>query len=134
MMIARAGLAFLMLSGAALAQQPKIDCKTAQSNVELGYCAEKEFERADAELNRIFTRVLAAIDRQDHYTPEQRTKWKTALRETQRNWMKFKEQDCGELIGYEWSGGTGTSLASLGCQTEKTRTRTRDLVDRYEVK
>jgi hypothetical protein len=31
----------------------------------------------------------------------------------------------------EWSGGTGTSSAVLGCMTELTKARAKDLAERY---
>lgn len=130
-----AGLALAAaIASTATAQQPKIDCRKVEANVELTWCAEQEFQRADRELNRLFPLALASIDRQDHLTKEQRDKWKAALREAQRNWARFKDIDCGEVIGYEWSGGSGMGLASYGCLREKTQARIAELRERYALK
>jgi uncharacterized protein YecT (DUF1311 family) len=127
-------LALLLAAGPAMAQEQKIDCRKAQANVELTWCAEQDYRRADRELNRIFSRVVANIDKADHLTAEQRGQWKSALREAQRNWVRFKDLDCGEVIGFEWFGGSGMGLASWGCLLGKTEARTRELKDRYDVK
>ena len=78
--------------------------------------------------------MLASIDKQDHLTKEQRDKWKAALRESQRSWVRFKDLDCGEVIGFEWFGGTGMGLASYGCLNGKTTARVQELKERYDVK
>lgn len=123
-----------LIAAPAVAQVAPLNCDEASTTVDAAECADKNFKRADAELNRVFPRALSSIDKQDHLTPEQRAKWKTVLRETQRTWVKFKQLDCDEAIGFEWYGGTGMGRASLECAREKTEARTRELIERYGVK
>jgi uncharacterized protein YecT (DUF1311 family) len=128
-----AGLAGIAcLSGAAAAQtEPKIDCEKALSTVELNWCAGQEFEKADKKLNEIYKKVLAQIAGTDGMTRARRDQWAGAMREAQRHWIAFRDKDCGEVIGYEWSGGTGMTGAALGCMTSKTEARTKELEERY---
>jgi uncharacterized protein YecT (DUF1311 family) len=59
-----------------------------------------------------------------------REKWRAEVREAQRRWIAFCDQDCGEVIGYEWFGGTGKTGAMLGCKISKSHTRTKVLEER----
>lgn len=99
----------------------------------MNYCSEQEYNKVDAELNRVYQQVLAGIDTHDDVEAERMKAWKDALKAAQRAWVAFKEKDCGELIGYEWYGGTGSTSASLGCMIQKTETRIKELKERYEV-
>lgn len=119
-------------SSAALATED-IDCENASSTVEMNYCSEQEYNKVDAELNRVYQKVMAGIDTHDDVEAERIKAWKDALKAAQRAWVAFKEKDCGELIGYEWYGGTGSTSASLGCMIQKTETRMKELKERYEV-
>lgn len=101
------------------------------SNADLGNCLARVLRRDDAALNRAFQTALAGIDQETHLTPEQRAQWKDALRRSQRAWIAFRDIDCGEMIGWEWYGGTGRGSAELTCQIERTRARTRDFTERY---
>jgi uncharacterized protein YecT (DUF1311 family) len=119
---------------AAAQKAPKIDCGKAMSTPELNWCSEQELEKADRKLNEAYKRVLAHIAAVDTMTTSEREKWANAMREAQRRWIAFRDQDCGEVIGYEWSGGTGMTGAMLGCKISKTETRTKELEERYEEK
>ena len=54
-----------------------------------------------------------------------------AMRKSQRAWVAFRDADCKELAAQYWAGGTGTTSAVLGCMTEKTVQRTKELKDLY---
>jgi uncharacterized protein YecT (DUF1311 family) len=101
------------------------------SKVEISACMSALYKQADAELNAVYKRAMASIDEADYMDAEERDKWKTSLRDAQRAWLTFKEYDCGELIYFEWWGGTGAGTASLECQIDATRLRTSNLKSRY---
>ncbi len=128
-----AAVAFFGVTSSAASATEDIDCANASSTVEMNYCSEQEYNKVDAELNRVYQQVLAGIDTHDDVEAERMKAWKDALKAAQRAWVAFKEKDCGELIGYEWYGGTGSTSASLGCMIQKTETRIKELKERYEV-
>ncbi len=103
------------------------------SNVEISACLSALLKTADADLNRVYKQAMASIDQADYMDADERENWKTSLQNAQRSWIKFKEADCSELIFYEWWGGSGAGIASLGCQIDATRLRVDDLKSRYQI-
>ena len=118
------------------------DCD-ASSDAGLGNCSYLAFEKADAELNEVWKKVLAKFDPNspsalqgpDGDTPEQAadwmTKWKAALVDAQKTWAEFKDKDCNGAASYEFNGGSGTSLYVTSCLYVYTVARTEDLKGRY---
>ena len=109
-----------------------IDCSNAQTTVEMNFCSEKEFDAADKELNAQYEKALGYIAESNLDKPYDPKSWTEAMRVAQRAWVAYRDADCKGLMPMEWSGGTGTSSAVMGCMTEKTIQRTKDLKERYE--
>jgi uncharacterized protein YecT (DUF1311 family) len=55
--------------------------------------------------------------------------WKRALQEAQRNWLAYREADCGPPVSYETKGDK--AAAQLVCKTARTRERLDALTARY---
>lgn len=124
-------LIFLLLSTTpALSQTPKIDCTAPMTTVEINYCSEKAFAAVDVRLNAVWKKVMARIDTTaSDMAPVE--KWKAAMRDAQRAWITFRDKDCQQALPFEWSGGTGTTAAVLGCMIEKTEARIKELESRF---
>jgi uncharacterized protein YecT (DUF1311 family) len=122
-------LSFLIGPGPAHAQN--IDCAKASSTVEMNFCAEKDFQAADRDLNAAYTAALASIRTRDLEKPYDAKTFEAAMRVSQRAWLAYRDSDCKGLVAQEWSGGSGATSAILGCMTEKTIQRTKDLKERY---
>jgi uncharacterized protein YecT (DUF1311 family) len=123
----------LLLTGAPAARaEEKIDCANAQTTVEMNYCSEQDFEAADKDLNQQYDKALAYIAESNLEKPYDPKSWTEAMRAAQRAWVAYRDADCKDLMPMEWSGGTGTSSAVMGCMTEKTIARTKELKERYE--
>lgn len=116
----------LIATSPAIAQTPKINCDAPMSTMEINYCADKAYAAVDAKLNAVWKKVMAGIDASaSDMAPAD--KWKAAMRDAQRAWITFRDKDCKEVVPFEWSGGSGTSAAVLGCLIEKTEARIKDL-------
>ena len=116
----------------ALAQVPDpIDCNRAATTVELNYCADREYQNADAALNDAYRQVLEHVKSSQGEPPYDAESWESELRAAQRAWIAFRDADCKGLTPMEWGGGSGTTLAVLTCMIEATRARTRSLQERY---
>ena len=126
-------VAGLLVSSAPALAQPEVDCKKAITTVDLNACAEKELEAADARLNAVYKKVLAKIAAENGAPPYDGKSWEKALRSSQRAWIAFRDADCKELVAIAAGGGTATTGEVLGCLTEKTQARAKDLAARFEV-
>lgn len=114
------------------AQTPNpIDCRKAGNTVEMNYCADRDYAEADRALNEAYQKTLAVIAKEGGPAPYTAAQWEQELRTSQRTWVAFRDADCKGLVPMEWSGGSGTASAVLGCMTELTRARTAALLDRY---
>lgn len=126
-------LGVLVLRPNAAATQD-VDCSDPTSTVEMNVCADAAFDEADRRLNAVYKDALAQIAASDLEAPYDRKSWEAAMRASQRAWVAFRDADCKGLVPMEWSGGTGTSSAVMGCMTEKTEARIRELKERYGAK
>lgn len=123
-----AALAMLIgLCGATPARAQLEACEGLSSNVEMTGCAAREAEKLDKELNRIWPKVLAALDKSTDVPPEHRKPFKQAVIEAQRGWVSYKSAQCEKVTPYEWFGGTGASFAQLSCVATKTKQRIDEL-------
>ena len=122
------GIASLCATGPALAE---IDCANAGTTVELNFCADKDYQAADKALNAAYADAVAYNRTREMDKPSDKTKLEAAMRNAQRAWVAYRDSDCKDLVALEWSGGTGATSAILGCMTEKTIQRTKELKERY---
>jgi uncharacterized protein YecT (DUF1311 family) len=88
----------------------------AQSQHEMNQQAFAEFDKADAELNKVYAKVLAKLDE------EGKTKLKTA----QRAWVAFRDAQA-EMDADLMRGGSGAILLHAGSKTGTTQSRVKDL-------
>ena len=104
-------------------------CAGVETTAEMRGCLEKAYERADAELNAVWKKVMASVSAAD-MPAKDRKAWKDELLAAQRAWITFKERDCG-AVGFEWWRGTGAPGAMMSCLHAHTAARTNDLKVRY---
>lgn len=94
-----------------------IDCRNAMSQSAMNICADQDFQAADARLNAVFGRLMAAFGDEAF-----RAKLKTA----QRAWIQFRDNECT----YETADNEGGSIHPMvyaGCLARLTKDRTRAL-------
>ncbi len=121
----RSGLiALACLSLPASAQD--IDCSTAMAQQELNICAEQDWQKADAELNRAYQEVMVGMKAMDRDLPPELSGAETALRTSQRAWVAFRDQNCA-LAGFPMRGGSAEPLLVYGCLRRMTADRTEEL-------
>jgi len=119
------------LGAARAADAETIDCANAASTAEMNFCADKDYQAADKALNAAYANAVAFIRTRNMEKPYDAASFEEAMRNAQRTWVAYRDADCKELVAQEWAGGSGTSAAALGCMTEKTIQRTKELKDRY---
>ena len=88
----------------------------SQSMVEMKHTAERDFEKADAELNAVYKKALGQLS----------PKGVAALREAQRAWVTFRDKTA-EAYGTGEEGGSNEGLMYIRCQEAITQNRTKEL-------
>jgi uncharacterized protein YecT (DUF1311 family) len=92
------------------------DCTKATAQLELDYCANRDFEAADRKLNVVYR---ASLDRSD-------AKGRNRLKASERKWVDRRDKACTE----ETAGDDGGSIAPMEysiCLTDKTNARIKEL-------
>jgi uncharacterized protein YecT (DUF1311 family) len=117
----RIALAALLIAAAGLpvslaAQEPELDCRDPRTQTDMNLCAANDYRAADAEMNRVYARLRAALDAEA----------RPRLVEVQRAWLRFRDLQCEfEASGYE--GGSMQPFLRSSCLAALTTERTRQL-------
>jgi uncharacterized protein YecT (DUF1311 family) len=100
------------------AQNPKINCSTAKTTVEMKYCSQQSYAAADRQLNQVYKQVQSTLKGEQ----------KQLLTSGQQAWIKFRDNNCDFEV-YPSRGGTGYEIFRNGCLERLTKQRTKDLKD-----
>ena len=117
-------LLLLFLPAPAVAQS--VDCANTSIQLELNYCAEQDWQAADADLNRVYKDTMAAMKAMDQSLPPELRGAAETLRDAQRAWITFRDKNCN-LAGYPMRGGSAEPLLIYGCLRQMTLDRTAEL-------
>ncbi len=115
----------LTLSAVPAAAQ-EVDCANAQAQVEMTYCAEQDWIRADAELNDAYKAAMAVMKSVDDGLEPADRGAVGNLRDAQRAWITFRDAACA-AEGYQMNGGTAEPMVIYGCRARLTAERTTNL-------
>lgn len=118
-------LAVLTLAPTIVAAQ-EIDCAQAMAQVELTFCAEQDWQRADADLNDAYKAALALMRQIDAGLAADQQGAEAHLRAGQRAWVSFRDEACA-AEGYVMHGGSAEPMVIYGCRAGLTRQRAEGL-------
>ncbi|MGE0884849.1 MAG: lysozyme inhibitor LprI family protein [Blastocatellales bacterium] len=96
--------------------QHKPVCGDLMTQGEMNRCAQDEYRKADAELNKVYQQVMAKL------TPEHKAKLKTA----QLAWIQFRDAHC-ECEAFTFDGGSMQPLIRFTCLDSETQHRINQL-------
>ncbi|MBV6648374.1 MAG: DUF1311 domain-containing protein [Hoeflea sp.] len=118
-------LAGLFASSALADEKP--DCIDPQTQMEMTYCAGVDYNEADADLNALWPKIVAAAKQNDEYVADMARDRGVpttleALRTAQRAWITFRDAQC-EYEAYEVFGGTMQPMVGSLCLARLTRER-----------
>jgi uncharacterized protein YecT (DUF1311 family) len=116
-------LAMLMLSSSAFG----LDCQKAITTPELNACASIDQKKAEANLNKVYQRVLKTLDQGESATSSDAS-IRNAFVAAQRAWIKFREADCN-AVHQKYAGGSIRTVMYLGCMQNHAERRIKDLED-----
>ena len=119
--------ALLLLS--ATADDPSIDCDNQRYQVEMNYCAGKDYEVADVALNAQWKLTVATMRERDKTIDRGYDTQPThydALLAAQRAWLTYRDQHCLNE-GFAARGGSMAPMLHSGCMARLTKARTAEL-------
>lgn len=91
------------------APAPAADCANLATQADMNFCEGKNFEKADARLNAVFSKLAAKI------TPAGKAK----LVDAQRAWIKYRDLQCAfDTLGTE--AGSIHAMMVAQCLTQTT--------------
>ncbi|HST52974.1 MAG TPA: lysozyme inhibitor LprI family protein [Pyrinomonadaceae bacterium] len=106
--------AALLINVSAQKRAAKSPCYDARTQLEMNECADKQFQAADAELNRVYKQLVSKA--------ENDPKLKTA----EVSWLKYRDDNCAyEASMYE--GGSMQPMVYSFCLERMTKARTAEL-------
>lgn len=117
-------LTLAFLPCAATAQE--VDCANAQAQTELTYCAEQDWNAADARLNAAYESAISAMRGIDINLDAQDRGAEAALRAAQRAWITFRDNTCA-AEGWAMHGGSAEPMVIYGCRARVTAARADEL-------
>jgi uncharacterized protein YecT (DUF1311 family) len=81
----------------------EVDCANAMAQQEMNFCAEQDWQAADALLNDAYAQALSVMQESDAgYAPEGATE-EARLRKAQRAWLAYRDAAC-DSAGYATAG------------------------------
>ncbi len=92
------------------------DCDNAMNQAGMNQCAGAAYDKADAQLNKIYKEVLGKADASQ----------KPQLKAAQNAWIKFRDLDC-KFQSSAVEGGSIYSMVLAACLETKTVSRTEEL-------
>ena len=120
-------LAPLLLTAAAGAKSQKErqiqPCEGHGSQAEASGCARREFQAADAELNKAYNRLAGILDAEE----------KALLKTSELAWLKYRDSNC-TFESSQYAGGTMRPMIESFCLARVTRARTAELKEQYELR
>ncbi|MDP3781306.1 MAG: lysozyme inhibitor LprI family protein [Sphingopyxis sp.] len=114
---------------AATADDPSIDCDNQRYQVEMNYCAGKDYEVADVALNARWKLTAATMRARDKTIDRRYDTQPThydALLAAQRAWLTYRDQHCLNE-GFAARGGSMAPMLHSGCMARLTKARTAEL-------
>ena len=118
------GPLLLTAAGAKTQKQRQVQpCEGHGSQAEATGCAHREFQAADAELNKAYGRLAGILDAEE----------KGLLKEAELAWLKYRDSNCA-FESSQYAGGTMRPMIESFCLARVTRARTAELKEQYELR
>jgi uncharacterized protein YecT (DUF1311 family) len=101
-------------------------CATQRNTIEINECAAGKLAAKDKELNAAYDKLLKTLAPKYKEDTTDYAAIKEKLVDAQRDWIKFRDNDCDAKYRLNASG-TIRGLVSLNCKIEHTELRTKQL-------
>lgn len=108
------------------AQDAEPDCSDQKDQSTMTRCAGLDYEKADADLNRIWPSIKAEAVESDAAEGNGKTDFLDALMSSQRAWIAYRDAECTRQ-GFEAHNGSMEPMLVNACLAEMTAKRIKDL-------
>jgi uncharacterized protein YecT (DUF1311 family) len=88
----------------------------------MGNCAGAEYQKADAELNRVYKQLMATLEDREY---------EALLKTAQQAWLKYRDAHC-DFEAFANRGGTIYPVVRRSCLAAMTRARAKELREQLE--
>lgn len=109
----------------ALAQEEP-DCKAPETQADMTFCAGKDYDEADSQLNAEYQKVRKQLAARDKSADESGKGASEALVAAQRAWVAFRDANC-DAFGFQARGGTMEPMLVSSCLADMSRKRADEL-------
>jgi uncharacterized protein YecT (DUF1311 family) len=111
--------------GAKPGAEPDIDCSNARTQMEMNVCSFRDFEAADALLNREWQLASDRAKESDRWSAEHHSSGGEfdRLLDAQRKWLEFRDAQCLSEVGPREGRGSIWPLLQNGCLRQLTEAR-----------
>ena len=92
----------------------EVDCNDAETQQEMTFCAEQDWQVADADLNAAYVAAVSMMQTIDGNLPQSERGAEDNLRAAQRAWITFRDANCA-AEGYVMHGGSAEPMLIYGC-------------------
>jgi uncharacterized protein YecT (DUF1311 family) len=122
------GLLLATATFASAQEEPEVDCEDAVTQMDMNFCADQDYQEADAELNEVYRQAMAVMREADDTDDVGAV---DALKKAQRTWIGYRDEQC-EQAGLEAQGGSMEPMLVSLCLADLTRQRTAELNELVE--
>ncbi|MBI1172120.1 DUF1311 domain-containing protein [bacterium] len=109
-----------------MAAAQDVDCSKAEAQVEMTFCAEKDWKAADARLNDAYKAAIDVMKQTDKYLDASDQGAEAALRAGQRAWITYRDQTC-DAEAWTAHGGSAEPMMIYDCRARVTAARALEL-------
>ena len=99
-----------------------VDCNAAETQTEMTFCAEQDWNDADAALNEAYQGAMAYLKQIDADLAAEDRGGVDFLRQAQRDWISFRDNACA-AEAFAMHGGSAEPMAIYACRARLTRER-----------
>jgi len=103
-----------------------LDCLKADGKNDLALCSNKDFLKADKELNIVYQKVLKSLQTKPNDDNSDYKEARRRLIEAQKIWIKFRDAECSIGAAFNLYGSVQAAEEEM-CRKEMTEKRTKEI-------
>ncbi len=111
-----------------------VNCDSAETQVEMNFCAEQGFREADKELNSVYKQLMQVLRSKRNTTDSEQVAYNKKLEnsviQAQKRWLEFRDSSAN-IWRVKYEGGSVMPVIYYGVMTSLTKAQTRELQELF---